>query len=68
MELTIGNHDSWISMRYPMKKSMRVHLGALFYEIATTPAFGPHANAVASGAVEVLLRYASRSSLCRQAN
>jgi hypothetical protein len=44
-------------MRYPMKKRMRVRLGALFYELAVMPGLDPDAIGIASDMVRALLKY-----------
>lgn len=47
---------SWISLRYPMKKSMRVNLAAMFYEFAVMPGVEPIAMGIAAEMVMSLLR------------
>ena len=49
--------SSWVHMRYPMKKRMRVRLGALFYELAVMPGLDPDAIGMASDMVRALLKY-----------
>ena len=47
---------SWIGLRYPMKKRMRVRLGALFYELAVMPGLDPQAMGIAADMVRSLLK------------
>jgi proteasome activator subunit 4 len=57
---------SWIGLRYPMKKKMRVRLGALFYELAVMPGLDPQAMGIAADMVRSLLKSVELSSNHRQ--